>query len=258
MIRGLYTSASGMLSESIRTDVISNNIANVNTTGFKKELTILKAAPEMRIHRLNDTKDLPPLRIDLKPFIGNLGTGVRVDETFTSFEQGQIVHTGNKHHMALSGDGFFAVMDGAGNIGYTRDGSFTVNRDGFLVTKEGRYVLGQQGPVQIPEGDLVITERGEIRVNGQLIDTVAVVDFPEKTALEKIGDNLFRQNEASGEPFLVQSQVIQESLERSNVNSVTEMVNLITAMRAYEANQRSIHAHDETLGKAVNDVGRLG
>jgi flagellar basal-body rod protein FlgG len=85
-----------------------------------------------------------------------------------------------------------------------------------------------------------------------------VVDFPEKTALEKIGDNLFRQNEASGEPFLVQSQVIQESLERSNVNSVTEMVNLITAMRAYEANQRSIHAHDETLGKAVNDVGRLG
>ena len=144
MIRGLYTGASGMLSEMARTDIIANNLANVNTLGFKKDRTIFRAFPEMNIHRVDDPVQVGLNRvIDPKPFIGMLGTGVMVDEVNIDFSQGAIKTTSNPLDVAIKGEGFFQVQTPEG-IRFTRDGNFSLNRDGYLVTKDGHYVLGKR------------------------------------------------------------------------------------------------------------------
>lgn len=255
MIRGLYTGASGMLSEMNKTDVISNNLANVNTTGFKKDRAVFRAFPEMDIQRIDD-----PIRsginrlVDPRPFIGAMGTGVMTDEVNTDFSQGPIKTTSNPLDIALSGEGFFAVQTPQG-VRYTRDGSFTTDMNSFLITKEGYYVLGQNGSIQLNgESDITINRRGEIFAGGEMIDRLQIVDFQDKGVLEKQGDNLYMTN-AQGIPSA--AEVIQGALEGSNVNTISEMVDLITTSRAYEASQKVITTHDELLGKAVNEIAAI-
>lgn len=257
MIRGLYTSASGMIMESIRTDITANNVANTDTTGFKKEVAILKASPEMDIYRFNDTREISNKGPFLAPYIGKLGTGTVVDEVYTSFEQGQIVDTGDKYNMALMGKGFFTVADDNGNVFYTRDGNFVRNGNGYIMTKDGHFLQGEGGHIILtPDEEMTINEKGEIWIDEDYFDTLAIVEFPDANTLEKVKDNLYRETEITERPFPADCSVIQSSVERSNVSTVKEMLNMITALRAYEANQKCIQTHDETLGKAVNDVGR--
>lgn len=256
MIRGLYTGASGMLAEMARTDVISNNMANVNTTGFKKDRAIFRAFPEMNIHRIHDPipAGLDKV-IDPRPFIGMMGTGVLLDEINVDFSQGTINITSNPLDVAIRGEGFFQVQTPDG-IRYTRDGSFTLNRDGYIVTKDGHYVLGDNGPLQLSQnGDIVINEQGEVFVNEQFVDRLNIVTFDQTNQLQKQGDSLYMSD---APPIQAQdAQVTQGALEGSNLNIVTEMVNLISAFRAYEANQKVIQTHDATLDRLVNDVGRI-
>ena len=256
MIRGLYTGASGMLVEMARTDVISNNMANVNTTGFKKDRAIFRAFPEMNIHRIHDPVPVGIDKVvDPRPFIGMLGTGVMLDEINTDFAQGSFKTTSNPLDLAIRGEGFFQVQTPDG-IRYTRDGSFTLNRDRYIVTKDGYYVLGNNGPVQLTqEGDIVISEQGEIFVNEEYVDRLNTVTFVETNQLQKQGDNMYISDMP---PIPLQYvQIAQGALEEANVNIVSEMVYLISAFRAYEANQKVIQTHDATLDKAVNDVGRV-
>lgn len=255
MIRGLYTSASGLMAEMARTDVISNNLANINTVSFKKDRAIFRAFPEMNINRIDDPAAITPRdKIDPRPFIGVLGTGAMVDEISTDFSSGTIENTSNPLDLALSGDGFFEVQTPAG-LRYTRDGSFTRNEQGYLVTSDGYYVLGQNGPVKLPEGsDLSINSRGEIFSGGNFVDRLAVVSFADLRQMSKEGDNLYSTNQ---QPVFSNSEVIQGALEGSNVNPIGEMVDMITAFRAYEANQKVVKANDDTLSRAVNDIARL-
>jgi len=255
LIRGLYTGASGMLAEMTRTDVISNNIANVNTTGFKKDRTIFRAFPEMYIHRIDDPVSVGLDRtMDPRPFIGMMGTGVMVDEVNTDFSQGNLNTTSNLLDVAIKGEGFFEVQTPEG-IRYTRDGSFSLSREGYLITKDGYYVLGENGPLIIPqEGEIAINSLGEVVVGAQYVDRLRVVGFEDQGLLVKQGDNLF----VSEAPAIqADAQVVQGALEGANLNTVTEMVDLITAFRAYEASQKVIRTHDETLDRAVNDIARL-
>ncbi len=255
MIRGLYTGASGMLAEMTRTDVISSNLANVNTTGFKKDRAIFRAFPEMNIHRINDPVSVGLDRIfDPRPFIGMMGTGVVVDEVNTDFSQGAINTTSNPLDIALKGEGFFEVQTPDG-IRFTRDGSFSMSRDGYIITKDGHYVLGEAGQVRLPqEGEIVINRLGEVFVSGQFMDRLRVVTFADPNLLVKQGNNLYISETP---PLQVDAEVIQGALEGANLNTVTEMVDLITAFRAYEASQKVIRTHDETLDRAVNDIARL-
>ena len=255
MIRGLYTGASGMLGEMTRTDVISNNLANVNTTGFKKDRAVFRATPEIGIHRFGDpvTAGLDKT-IDPMPFIGILGTGVLVDEINTDFSQGGLQVTSNPLDLAIRGEGFFEIQTPDG-LRYTRDGSFSVDREGFIITKDGHQVLGQNGPIRLlSEGDVKIDPQGVVIMGGEVLDTIRVVSFNDLDGLTKQGDNLYVSGEAA---FEADGEVVQGALEGSNLNTVTEMVDLITAFRAYEASQRVIKTHDETLEKAVNDIARL-
>ncbi len=278
MLRGIYTGASGMLSQQARMDTVANNLANVDKTAYKRDLTIFKAFPDMIIRRVNDdgVGIVPIGSYDTMPFVGKLGTGVEVNELYTEFEQGSLQHTENPFDFALEGRGFFTVSTERGDR-YTRDGGFTINKDGNMVTKNGNLVLGDTGPIKVQANNFMINEKGEILVNAALsleardvvgmanndwedpvvIDRLRIVDFENIREIKKEGDSLYRETELSG-PALPTAdiKVIQGFLEKSNVNAVREMVDMIEVQRSYEANQKTILTHSDTLGRLINEVAR--
>jgi len=259
MIRGLYTSGWSMLALEKKMDVISNNIANSSTTGYKKDEVIYESFPETLYRRVNDT------RSNISPFSNNIGymsTGNDVGEIFTYFNQGQLVSTGNKSDLAITGadTAFFTVLainqQGESVEYYTRDGSFAVGSDGFLRTTDGYLVAGENGPVFLGDGEYTIKEDGTVVQDGNIINKLRITQFSNTENLRKIGQNLF---EAQGdiEQTEFSGAVRQGYLEQSNVNVVKEMVNMITVTRSYEANQKIIQTIDSTLGKTVNEVGAV-
>lgn len=255
MIRGLYTAATGMNVQTKKMDVIANDMANVNTTGYKKDVTVISSFGEVLTKRINDMQNNVPNNKD----IGTMSLGAKVDEVYTQFTQGSVVATGNQTNVAIQGDGFFVVDTPAGEA-YTRDGSFTVNQYGDLVTSEGYSIRGTEGPIQLGEeflsegGELVIKTNGEVYLSGNYIDQLQLVNFDNTRSLTKLDDNLFQ---STGERQEFTGSIIQGYLETSNVNSVTAMVDMITVSRAYEANQKALQTHDTLLGKAVNDLAKV-
>ncbi len=278
MLRGIYTGAAGMIAQEARMDVVANNLANTDKTAFKKDLTILKAFPDMIIRRLNDDGlgITPKGSYDTMPIVGKLGTGVEVNEVYTQFVQGGLMRTENNFDLALEGRGFFTVLTERGER-YTRNGAFTVNNEGYLVNHNGYMVMGENGPIRVQQNNFIINERGEVLVNSALsleprdvvgmnsnewqqpvvIDRLKLVDFEHIREIKKEGDSLFRETEFSGPPLPPENlKVIQGFLEKSNVNIVREMVDMIEVQRSYEANQKTITTHDQTLGKLINEVAR--
>lgn len=256
MNRGLYTSAIGMMTQMNNMDVITNNIANVDNTAFKKDTTVVQSFSEELMKILDDpSKSL----IKRDNNIGKVSLGNFVTEVNTDFSKGSIEETGGTYDLAINGDGFFAIetinQDGTVVEKYTRDGSFTVNANNELMTKEGNYVLGENGRIVIPNGSVNISENGYIYSNGEFVDRLKLVDFENKESLRKYGDNLYdRIDETVGKVF--EGNVIQRHVETSNVNIVDEMVSMINVSRIYELNQKMVQTHDEVLGKAVTDIAR--
>ncbi len=278
MLRGVYTGASGMLAQQARLDTISNNLANVDKTAYKKDITVFKSFPDMLIRRINESgQGITPLgSYDTMPYVGKLGTGVAVNEVFTEFKQGALQRTENSFDLALEGRGFFTVLTEKGER-YTRDGSFTINQDGILMTHNGNPVLGENGQIRVHKHDFIVNERGEVIINGDLsrnprqvtsmesnswsnpivLDKLKIVDFEHIREIKKEGDSFYRETEFSGPPLPPENYKVRQGfLEKSNVNIVREMVEMIEVQRSYEANQKSILAHDSTLGKLINDVAR--
>ena len=247
MIRGLYTGASGMVAEAMRTEVISNNLANVNTAGYKKDVAVTKDFASILISRVNDGAN--------SPVIGSLGLGTVVDEVATVHSGGAVRTTGNDFDVAIEGNGFFAVQTPQG-VRYTRNGTFAKNIQGELITNEGFPVLGQKGTIRLGQkGKMVIGDDGSIAVDGQPVDKLKLVEFADNKQLIKEGGSLY---DASGQtPTTATGGVKQGYLEMSNVNVVGEMVNLISNYRAYEVNGKVVQSHDQLIGKAVNEVGKL-
>ncbi|HKM17687.1 MAG: flagellar basal-body rod protein FlgF [Firmicutes bacterium] len=246
MLRGIYTAASGMLAQAMRSDVLANNLANVDTPGYRRQATQIEAFPTQFLMREEKRRYTP---------IGTLGTGSLVTGVRNSFLPGRIQTTSNPLDVALAGHGFF-VIDTPGQRSYTRDGSFTINVGGWLVTQDGFRVLGENGPIYIGDSkEIVIDSEGVVTVDGQVRDRLLVVEFLDRTGLANQGGNRFIATAAAGLPIRYRSTVIQGSLEMANVNTVREMVNLIEVQRAYESNQRVIQAFDDTLGKLINVIG---
>lgn len=257
MVRGLYTSATGMLAQQKRMDVITNNIANADTTGFKKDGVVSRSFDEEVTRRINDKTQLEGASLSRK--IGDMSLGTYVDEVYTDFSQSGFKQTNGNLDVALNGSGFFAInvtnKNGETTEKYTKDGCFTLGNEGKLMTLEGNIVLGENGPITLPLGTVNIEETGDIYVNGQRIDKLKIVDFENKETLKKFGDSLIETTEqTTPKDFL--GSVSQGFLETSNVDSVKEMVNMITVMRAYEMNQKMVQIHDQTLSKAVNEIGK--
>jgi len=261
MLRGLYTSASGMLADQRRLDVVANNLANANTAGFKRETTVSKPFSQFLIERVNDRD---PLTKAGTTQVGLLGIGTYVGTTAARLTNGALTPTGNTLDVAIAGDGFFAVETPVG-VRYTRQGSFLVNAEGTLVTPEGYPVLVDGSPVTGSSEGMSITPTGEVQDGGPTLGRLTVVTSQELGAMRKEGNGLWAQSGA-GEPASLVTPANGAGtytlrvgyLEASNVEAVTEMVDMINTMRSYEANQKALQAQDQTLQQAVTEVGRVG
>ncbi len=256
MIRGLYTSALGMMTQMNKMDVVTNNLANVDTAAYKKDGTIIQSFSDELAKRLDDPKFNV---IQYNPGIGKLRPGVFVEEIYTDFTKGAYKPTENKTDLALSGDGFFAIQakdkDGKDVEKYTRDGSFKIDFDGTLKTSEGNTVLGKNGPIVVTNGDITVGASGGVYSKGELVDSLKIVDFENKNTLRKDANNLYNKIDSTVEkPY--SGDVLQGYIEGSNVNTVREMVDMIALSRNYESNQKVLQAQDESLSKALTEIAR--
>ena len=267
MIRGWYTAASGMNAQQYRLDAISNNLANVDTTSYKRDVAVSKAFPELLIRRMRDDGEyLNPFgSADVAPIVGKVGLGVELNELYTVFEQGSFKETGNSTDIALTGEGFLVVKTPEGER-FTRNGNFFIGVEGYLETKEGFPVMGEKGPLNLGNIPFTIDKDGRIFRNdegreGEYIDRLAIVNFDNTRYLKKTGSSMYADTVVSGKPFSAEGAerpvVSQGFVESSNVNVVNEMVQMIEVNRAYEANQKTIQAGDTMLNKLWSEVVKV-
>lgn len=257
MLRGLYTSGAGMLVQWSRQDVEANNLANINTVGFKRDVALVKQFPEMLLVRTQDAYlNTSKGKMELRLLTGLLGTGAQVEKVVPLYEEGQYRETQNPFDLAIKGDGFFTLQTPQG-IRYTRNGAFSLNSEGQLVNEEGYYVLGQGGIMTLQGKNVAFGTDNTVYVDGVLADRLRITRFPDKAGIEKVGHNLYIDIMGYNEDVQPNEvEVKQGFLELSNVNVVTEMSRMIEVMRTYEANQRMISYQDQTLDLVINTVGR--
>lgn len=263
MMRALWTAASGMLAQQMNVDVISNNLSNVNTTAYKKQRIEFR---DLFYETMGRARVMPE---NANPVSFQVGHGTTAAATRRDFESGSPEETGNPLDLFIDGEAFFMIQGPAGDINYTRDGSFKISLTDMgkmLTTSEGYPVLDDIGEPIIIDVDLTrlsISENGELSYldeegftipTGQIIGTVY---FENRNGLEAIGRNLYKATQAAGDPVAAMdsvqvSLIVQNFLESSNVKTIEEMVRLIVAQRAYELNSKAIQSSDEMLGIANN------
>ena len=257
MIRGWYIGASGMNAQQNRLDAISNNLANVDTAGYKRDVTVSKSFAELLLRRTN-VDGVYHLQngmgsADAAPVIGKLGLGVETNENYTDFSQGSFKTTNSKTDAALSGKGFYVIETPVGER-YTRNGNFLIGKEGILETKDGYPVLGENGYIYLDDDKISINEDGIIARSddGTQIDRFKIVRFDNERYLKKMGANLYSTNDIAGPAHIAEGmerpRFLQGYLETSNVNVVNEMVQMIEVNRAYEANQKTITSEDTMMG----------
>ena len=261
MVRSLWTGASGMIGQQANIDTISNNLANVNTSGFKK----VRADFEDLLYQTVKTAGTPATEDTVVPVGIQMGHGVKLAATQRMFTQGALQNTENVYDVAIQGEGFFRIQMYDGTYAYTRDGAFKVDSDGRLVTSNGYWVLPD---IIMPENFLpqtiAISQDGRVSVKIPNLDDpvpvgqIELYRFPNPVGLTAVGENLFKETNASGGPipgrpgFDGMGQTVHKFLEMSNVSVVREMVDLIVAQRAYEFNSRTIQTSDNMLGTATS------
>ncbi|OXB93148.1 flagellar hook-basal body protein [Parageobacillus galactosidasius] len=277
MLRGFYTAASGMMAQQRRIEMWTNNIANANTPGYKSDQAALRAFPELLLSRL-DKATVPtktPRSFPLQPTIGSINTGVYMQELIPNFRQGDIKETGQPTDIALingtlpvdaetgkEGTLFFIVQNENGDIRYTRNGNFTLNPQGFLTTNDGWYVLDENGRrIELPSTNFAVNADGTIVANNNRIARINIAFAANPNTLVKEGNGLFRSENgvlpsALGNPNITYT-LKQGFLERANVDLNRAMTEMLSAYRAFEANQKIVQAYDRSMDKAVNEIGRL-
>ena len=273
MIRGFYTSAAGMIAQQRKQEMLTNNLANANTPGYKADQASLRAFPNLLIHAMG---------IDNHPkgksaYVGELSTGTYLQEGSINFRQGDIHETNNNTDVALfqvnvptseetgrPGSLFFTTENEAGEVRYTRNGNFTVDGLGRLMTSQGSFVLDQNGDrINVGNEDFTVSREGIIANNQGLNAQLNVVLVEDPLQLIKEGNGLLRYEgqlpieTAIGNPD-VSYQLQQGFVERSNVDSSQTMTDMMTAYRAFEANQKVLQAYDRSMEKAANEIGRIG
>lgn len=238
MTEGINAAASGMVGILSLNDVISNNLANINTPGFKQSIVTFKSFKDVMVNKLDNSNDY------VKPgeSLGNLSAGSCVDGSSLDFKQGGIQTTGNPLDFAINGKGLFTVQTPTGTA-YTRNGTFMINNQGQISTTEGYPVMGQSGPItaKINSGakDVKILTDGTVQVNNQTIAKLKIVDFNNKNSLQPLGNSLYKPANGQTPVNATGFEIKQGALETSNANVVECMVNSINASRTYESCQKS-------------------
>ncbi|MBO5474463.1 MAG: flagellar hook-basal body protein [Lachnospiraceae bacterium] len=278
MLKGLYTAYTGMVNEQHRMDVMTNNLANADTNGYKKEGATSQAFDTVLAYKIKDLsepgnlpKNLGTPRVYDEDAVDNqerwmnrtgMNLGVKIGENYVDYSEGPIKETNNTFDLAISDRGFFAVeytnKAGETSTKYTRDGNFTMDRQGYLVTQDGDFVLDENGRrIRMDTALPVSIDRsGRITQEGEEVAVIGLTDFEDYDYLERFGENYFETVDGATE-IDCESEIYSGYLEQSNISIVTEMVNMITIQRQYESNQKLITTYDETLDTAVNQLGRI-
>lgn len=249
MIRSIYTAAANMVAQLNRQTVIANNIANVDTPGYKQDVTISEQFSSLLLRRLGSNGEEGPV-------IGTVGTGVMMPQLKLDRSQGELVTTGRPLDLALAGPGFLVVQTAEG-ARYTRAGVLQQDASGMLATVDGGLVLGRNGPVRLmPGSDVIVKSDGRILQNDQQIDQLQLVEFPEDARLRKVGGGYLLSEDA--EPLAaVSTTILQGTVEQSNVDPLRATSEMMAALRMYQANQQVIQLQDQTLERAISDIGRV-
>lgn len=241
MIKGIYSSASGMVPHVLKQEIIANNLANVNTPGFKRESVFLKQLSRIEAARSKTESEWQtPM----------------VDKTYTDYSRGSLEFTGDQLNLAIDGDGFFVVSTPEGEA-YTRNGNFHIATDGTLMNSDELPVLSDNGPIVVGENEFEIGMDGMITIDGEEYGKLMVVDFEKPYQLEKTAGGLFRTLPEANQIDTEYAYIRQGYLEKSNVDIVREMVDMIASYRSYESDQKAIQILDESLSKTVNEIPRV-
>ncbi len=235
MNKGIYIAVSGSVLKQLELEMIAQNLANADTTGYKKQLLSFK-----------------DYLLDTDPFTSSTDMKIMSSLSYlgTDFSMGSFIKTGNSLDVAIDGRGFIALEGGL----YTRKGNLKRDSEGYLITDDGRRVLGDNGPIILPEGKVEIRDNAEVLVNGLPVGTIKVVDFKDYTKLERLPNGVYRTSE---EGFEAEAFLRQGYLESSNVDVVVEMVRMIETLREFEAFQKVIQTLDEAAAKVNNELGRI-
>lgn len=267
MSRGFYTAASGMISQQRQQEALANNMSNANTPGYKADQTTMRSFPELLLHQMG-TKNIPTtneLKLPVNKEIGSLHTGAYVQELIPNFQQGDLRETGMTTDLALvvddipdeTGNIFFTVQNEEGDVRLTRNGNFTVDGNGMLVTTQGYYVVDEANlPIATDGMEFVVTDGSLVQANGQ-VNELGLTYVDDVNDLAKEGNGLY-QGEGEAIPPGATYQLQQGFLERSNVDSIQTMTDMMEAYRMFELNQRVLRTYDDNLDQAVNEVGRIG
>lgn len=238
----IYQAASGALLMQQRLEVLSNNMANVNSVGYKED------RPKFDFPEIISPIAQETSAEQLSPYSPSM-------TFYVDFSAGALQQTRNPLDVAITGDGFFEIQTDNG-IQYTRMGSFTVNQDGLLSTSDGWPVMGQGGTIAVSEGQIEINADGNIYVDGDLLDQLKVVDFSKPYPMQKVGNTRFTVSDADVAPRQAEGYSISQGfVETSNVNAVRTMTEIIETMRVFESYQKVIQAADDATSKTVNEVG---
>ncbi|WP_341301600.1 flagellar hook-basal body protein [Lysinibacillus sp. FSL H8-0500] len=277
MFKGFYTVATGMITQQRRTELLTNNLSNANTPGFKADQSTIRSFPDMLMSSIGKT-NAPAYQqagAEYMSQTGALNTGTYLQETLPNYIQGQIYNTDFTTDMALidgnlpqdeegvMGSIFFRLEHPNGGEAYTRNGNFTLDGQGYLVNGQGLYVLNDAGQrIQVPNDDFRLDENGAIFVNDQQVARVGVSFAANPNRLLKQDNGLLRTEDGENLPTAygaadVTFTLRQNYLEGSNVDSGRTMTDLMTAYRAFEANQKILQAYDRSMEKAVNEIGRI-
>jgi flagellar basal-body rod protein FlgG len=250
MIRGIYTAAAGLATTTLRLGVVSNNVANAATPGYKQD-----RLPD----EVGKSIDLMKYAVDAqgRP-VGTITLGPKVGLSQLDLAAGPMQETANPLDLAIAGSGFFAVRRPDGSTAYTRDGGFLSDVNGTLRAKDGSAVLDANSqPIQIPTGaDVAVAADGTILASGNSVAQLQVVDFAAGAQLNKIGNGMFTAGNGAQPQATTGTQLYQGYLEGSNVDLTESMVATMNLVRAYEANQKLLQIQDESLKSAVNEVGK--
>lgn len=258
MLKGLYIAHTGLLNEQNRMDILTNNLANASTVGYKKEGSTSQSFDDILTVKIKDAS-VGEMNVQ-RTGINN--PGVKIGENYVDYTQGSFRITDNTYDLALGGSGFFAVeftaKNGETQTLYTRAGQFALNKEGYLVTQDGDYVLDEDNKhIQLDTlHDAAITQDGTITQEGQVIAKIQVTDFENYDYLQRYGEVFFKPLEGA-KVINADATVNSGYLEMANVQTVSEMVNLISITRAYESNQKIMQTYDESLGIAVSQLGKI-
>ena len=255
MFRGFYTLTSDMLTQQRRLNVISNNMANAATPGFKKDTLMTTTFDEVLAYRTGSIDKSSQVPLNEVAMIR------AVDEKITHYEHGNFDVTGRPLDVMIAGPGFFEIgTPTSGNV-YTRNGSFTLDEEGYLYLQHiGRVVGEDGGPILLQTDKVEFRGDGAIlyQDNGAIIGKLRIVDFADYYPLEKTGEGMFVSGEGDADPFEVEFPDIRgKTLERSNINSMDEMVAMITSQRALQSASQILKMYDMIMSKAANEIGRL-